>query len=264
MKQISEFLTNKIKSDKYLLSDISLEAYVEKLFGEVYKENDESEIKVLVENFMEIANKNKFGHVRVFGDCRDVNKAISELGKFEVAEYYEDIVKNDLHGDCIEDASENSDDAKSVTANDYYEMCWSDYYIYIENQSTKDGIMFEKYDVEQKGKISTYWSNRTKYVELSRRPLQSEIKNIPYDDDRFWANYNEFCSDYINLLEEKTGVESKICGNGGKHLCAKATMNLIHNYDHVLDVVKDLQDKLKDDLQDEANYWNEQNEEENN
>ena len=256
---LNEYLSTK-NVRKPLSNEECIEQYINDLAKEVFNEDAKGARKV-TEEMMKFMSKNKkFDTYRVYSNFKEGDDFIMKNKTSVVAKPFEALIEEDtIAYDVIEDITTTFSDYKFETDEREYYIYYANMGYYLMENASENGIMFELIDDYIKNvnfTINKYHYRSTTYIELSHRPIIAELDNVPYENDNFWANYNEFVEDYKNLAIEKTGLEFYVLGGQGKHVCVKPSFQLFHCYDSILDTVNDLQEKLKKDAQDEVDYQN--------
>lgn len=258
MKSLYEYLSTQKISKEHLPNKMPIEEYIVHVLREYFGETEEDSIEKLVEYLVDLMHRYDMEKFRVFGNCEDSLKFSKKYKNCVIAQPFESLYadREYLYEDVDSSLSEYEKDYDEV---EDYIVSFSDDFVRISYDDK--AFVFESLNQEKEininPKISTYHSRHETYVELSSRKIVSELNDIP-EIDVFWNNYNDIVQTYIDLANEKFGIEFSIFGNGGRHVCVKPTFKLFHEYDEILDGVNIMQDDLKKDAQDEIDYINDE------
>lgn len=267
MRPILEYISTKKLNSTYIPSKTTPIEYVEKCLKEQFEDNineNDKESQAMIEDINKIFDKNNFESIRVYSNSYKVNKTLKEEKQvYRNITIFKNILDHEyLIYDLIEDAKDNSSNYEDYTTNNYdYRIYNSDYYIYIERDDDF-GMIFEKIDENNNPdpSINEYSDRNTTYIELSRRQLLAEIKNMP-EEESFWWDIQYIYDDALENAKEELGIEIEVLGRNGKHVCTPRTMKALHNYDEIVKHIEKIQDDMKSQIQYEVDEYNKENKE---
>lgn len=264
MKLITEYLSSKIGNKTAVKKDASVSDLFNALIDYFFRgedKNTKEDLKLACMNAFE-NHKNDNEEFRIFGDSKLTNENLRNLQEFYNVHLFDSLIDNDdyLYEDICNGIVEGKTTMDYESFGDSDIAVWhNDYAVCLETGDFVIVVERLEKNAEINPQIDSYHNRGKSYIELSSRQIICEIDNVP-DDDRFWSNYNMFCEDRIKEFNTKfPDIELELLGRNGKHVCALATLELVHKYDEVVKEIKRLQDNLLIDAKDEAEYWNDEN-----
>lgn len=245
MKPIVEYLLSKSNAkDKKENKDLIL------LFAEAFAESNEAATKMynIVDEHM---SKENFGTYRIISNYSKINNIINKDTKLLMTNLADHIgITEDLFTNIIDDMT--GIDIKQFEGTNYdFDIYLADTFVMITDNDTHILIDTLPDNEDFDPEIKTYYCDHGEAIELSNRALANEFDDTKAGDSEYvWDTFNNMSERYCDDFREETGIELIIGGRNGKHVCARASYELIHNLNKYTSLVDEYQDNLINEIND--------------